>query len=138
MKICERLDYCVNIQSISLIFPKGAPTFLDYFRFWYLHIWGPASQQSKTLRLKKIGVKKVWKKTKKNQKIVNSEISSKTLLLQTSKKLTKSLLLQTSKNRRNRWKKSCSKFFDKFKIFYFFRVFVRKCLQKASKGQRNN
>ena len=42
------------------------------------------------------------KKTLKNQEIVNSEISSKTLLLQTSKKLTKSPLLQTSKNRRNR------------------------------------
>ena len=54
------------------------------------------------------------KKTKKNQAIVNTEISSKTQLLQTSEKLTKLPLLQTSKNWRNCWKKSCSKFFDKF------------------------
>ena len=25
-------------------------------------------------------------------------------------------------------KKNCAKFFDKFKIFYFFRIFLRKCL----------
>ena len=135
-------------------------------------------------------------KTKKNQEIVNSEISSKTPLLQTSKKLTKSPLLQTSKNReiaekkivrnfldkikilfffeffsenvlktllrgrettRKKYrivfekftffekiskkslkKKSCSKFFDKFKNFHFLRVFLRKCLKNSSKGTRNN
>ena len=32
-------------------------------------------------------------------------------------------------------KKSCSKFFDKFKNFYFFRVFLRKCLKNSSRGQ---
>ena len=37
------------------------------------------------------------KKTKKNQEIVNREISSKTPLVQTSEKLTKLPLLQTSK-----------------------------------------
>ena len=35
-------------------------------------------------------------------------------------------------------KKSCSKFFDKFKNFHFFRVFLRKCLKNSSKGTRNN
>ena len=32
------------------------------------------------------------------------------------------------KSKKSLRKKSCSKFFDKFKNFYFFRVFVRKCL----------
>ena len=41
------------------------------------------------------------KKTKKNQDIANSEISSKTPQLQTSKKLNNLPLLQTPKNRRN-------------------------------------
>ena len=35
-------------------------------------------------------------------------------------------------------KKNCSKFFDKLIFFYFFRVFLRKCLNNSSKGQRNN
>ena len=39
---------------------------------------------------------------------------------------------------KNRWKKSCAKFFDKFKNFDFFRVFLRKCLKNSSKGTRNN
>ena len=78
------------------------------------------------------------KKRKKNQEIFNSEISSKNPLLQSSIKLTKLPLLPISKNRRNCWKKSCSKFFDKFRILYFFRVFFRKCLQNCSQGLRNN
>ena len=35
-------------------------------------------------------------------------------------------------------KKSCSKFFDKLKFFYFFRVILRTCLKNSSKGTRNN
>ena len=69
-----------------------------------------------------------FRKTKKNQEIVNSEISSKTSILQTSKKSTKLPILQTSKNRRNCWKKNCSKFFDKLIFFNLFQVFLRKCL----------
>ncbi|MEL6606611.1 MAG: hypothetical protein AAFP20_25860, partial [Cyanobacteria bacterium J06614_10] len=42
------------------------------------------------------------------------------------------------KKSKKRGKKSCSKFFDKFEIFYFFRFFLRNCLKKSSKGQRNN
>ena len=35
-------------------------------------------------------------------------------------------------------KKSCSKFFDKFNFFYYFWIFLRKCLSNSSKGTRNN
>ena len=33
---------------------------------------------------------------------------------------------------------SCSKFFDKFRNFHFFRVFLRKCLKNSSKGKRKD
>ena len=78
------------------------------------------------------------KKTKKNQEIVNNEISSKTPLVQTSEKLTKLPLQTDLKQMKKLLKKSCAKFFDKFKNFYFFRVFLRKCLKNSSKGTRNN
>ena len=80
------------------------------------------------------------KKLKKLLKKKLSEISSKTPLLQTSEKLTKLPLLQTSKNWRNCWKKSCSKFFDKFNFFYFFRVFISenvlKCILRGKETTR--
>ena len=53
------------------------------------------------------------KNNKKNQEIVNSEISSKTPLLQTYKKLIKLPILHTSKNRRNCWKKKLFEIFWK-------------------------
>jgi len=71
------------------------------------------------------------KKTKKNQEIVNSESSSKTPILQSSKKLTKLPLLQTSKNRRNCWKKSCSIFLTFLFFFEFFSENVFKILLRG-------
>ena len=38
----------------------------------------------------------------------------------------------------NRQKLTCSKFFDKIKIFYFFWFFHKRCLNKSSVGSKNN
>ena len=78
------------------------------------------------------------KKSYKIQDTVNIEIPSKTPLLQTPKKSTKSPLLQTSKIRKKSLEKNCAKFFTKNKIFWIFRVFLRKCLKNSSKGTRDN
>ena len=56
IKICEKLDYCTNIQQITLIFPKSDPTFLDSdsvskictYRDLHRSIWGPASEHPRT------------------------------------------------------------------------------------------
>ena len=74
-------------------------------------------------------------KTKKNQEIVNSEISSKTPLLQTSKKLTKSPLLQTSKNREIAEKKIVRNFLHKIKILFFFEFFSENVLKTLLRGR---
>ena len=74
-------------------------------------------------------------KTKKNQEIVNSEISSKTPLLQTSKKLTKSPLLQTSKNREIAEKKIVRNFLDKINFLFFFEFFAENVLKTLLRGR---
>ena len=63
------------------------------------------------------------KKTKKNQEIVNREISSKTPLVQTSEKLTKLPLLQTSKNEEIAEKKVVRNFLTS--LFFFSELFSK-------------
>merc|ERR1711955_26312 len=65
----------------------------------------------------------------------NSEISSKTPLLQTSKKLTKSPLLQTSKNKENSQKKVVRNFLTNLKIFIFFEFFSENVLKTLLRGK---
>ena len=71
----------------------------------------------------------------KNGNLLKIDTSSKTPLLQTSKKLTKSPLLQTSKNWEIAEKKIVRNFLDKIKFLIFFEFFSENVLKIFLRGR---
>ena len=136
-----------DFYSVFLLFLFIFPYFsFSLFHFFYLFLFqgcglpGILKLRSVTFLLTKIDSLYLdfcsyLKKTKKNQEIANSEISSKTPLLQTSEKLTKLPLLETSKIEEIAEKKVVRNFLTNLNFFIFFEFFSENVLKTLLRGR---